>query len=123
MYRHVLRWDPENLAAMVRLGDVETLLLRNKQGIRVDPITTCERVIARSPNNIRARIGMARAYSRLKSFDNAKDQYDLALSSDSDNIIAHRETARLLYWTHQYKESADAYDALHAPPAYRKIVA
>ncbi len=117
MYRHVLRWDPENLAAMVRLGEVETLLLRNTAGVRVDPVTTFERVIARSPNNMRARIGMARAYSRLKDFDNSLEQYELALANDADNIIAHREKARLLYWTHQYDESVEAYDALQAPAA------
>jgi tetratricopeptide (TPR) repeat protein len=117
MYRHVLRWDPENLAAMVRLGEVETLLLRNTEGVRVDPITTFERVIARSPNNLRARIGMARAFSRLKDFDQSLEQYDLALASDADNIVAHREKARLLYWTHQYDESVVAYDALQAPAA------
>ena len=117
MYKHVLRWDPDNLAAKVRLGEVETLLLRNKDGIRVDPITTFERVIARSPNNLRARIGMARAYSRLKDFDNALIQYDLAINSDADNIVAHRERARLLYWTHQYEASDIAYDSLVAPPA------
>jgi len=117
MYRHVLRWDPENLAAMVRLGEVETLLLRNSDGIRVDPVTTFERVIARSPNNLRARVGMARAYSRLKDFDKALEQYELALASDADNIVAHREKARLLYWTHQYEESVAAYDSLQAPAA------
>jgi len=117
MYKHVLRWDPENLAAMVRLGEVETLLLRNEDGLRVDPIRTFERVIARSPNNLRARLGMARAYSRLKDFDNSLEQYELALANDADNIIAHREKARLLYWTHQYDESTEAYDALKAPAA------
>jgi predicted Zn-dependent protease len=117
MYKHVLRWDPENLAAKVRLGEVETLLLRNKENVRVDPITTFERVIARSPNNMRARIGMARAFSRLKDFDNALVQYDLAIKNDSDNIVAHRERARLLYWTHQYEASDLAYDSLEAPAA------
>jgi tetratricopeptide (TPR) repeat protein len=109
-FEHVLRFDPENLAARVRLGEAQNIALA--RGERVDPRRTLAQALAQSEHNSRARLAMARAYVVDRDYEAASKQYKLLMAADPSSFVAKREYARTLYWNHQYEEADAAYDAV-----------
>lgn len=108
----VLRWQPDNLAAMVLLGEAQNLAL--KAGEDVDPVRTFSTALARNPSNTRARLGLARSYVVRREFDEAVGAYESLVAQDSTYAFARREYARSLHWDHRYTEAYEAYDELLA---------
>jgi len=108
--QNILSWEPESTIAMVMLGEAQTLAL--KRGLDADPVTLFTRVLARAPDNTRARIGLARAHAALREYDEAISHYDILIAQDSSSTKFQRERARTLFWDHQFEEALDAYDAL-----------
>ncbi|MDE0903891.1 MAG: tetratricopeptide repeat protein [Planctomycetota bacterium] len=109
---NVLRWQPNNITAMVLLGEAESLAL--KAGVDASPVRTFSTALARNPGNTRARLGLARAYVIRREFDLAIPEYDALVAQDAGYAFAKREYARALYWDHRYEEAFEAYDELIA---------
>ena len=109
---NVLRWQPNNITAMVLLGEAQSLAL--KAGFEESPVRTFATALARNPGNTRARLGLARAYVIQREFDLAIAEYDALVAQDANYAFAKREYARALYWDHRYEEAFQAYDELIA---------
>lgn len=109
---NVLRWQPDNVTALVLLGEAQSLAL--KSGARVDPVRTFATVLARNPANTRARLGLARAHVIRREFQDAVAEYEGLVAQDATYAFARREYARALYWDHRYSEAFGAYDELLA---------
>lgn len=107
-FRHVLRYDPDNLVAMVRLGEAQNIALSH--GERVDPRQTLTRVLAASEGNSRARLALARHFVLERDYESAREQYKLLMAADPSSVLARREYARAMYWDHRYEEAFEAYD-------------
>ena len=82
----VLRWQPDNLAAMVLLGEAQNLAL--KAGENVDPVRTFSTALARNPGNTRARLGIARSYVIRREFDEAVGAYESLVAQDATYAFA-----------------------------------
>jgi tetratricopeptide (TPR) repeat protein len=74
-FEHVLRFEPENLAARVRLGEAQNIALA--RGEKVDPRRTLQQVIATSEQNARARLALARTCIIERDYEAAGTQYKL----------------------------------------------
>ncbi|MEC8496281.1 MAG: tetratricopeptide repeat protein, partial [Planctomycetota bacterium] len=109
---NVLRWQPDNVTALVLLGEAQNLAL--KAGENVDPLRTFSTVLARNPGNTRARLGLARSQVIHREFEDAVDAYEGLVAQDATYAFARREYARALYWDHRYSEAFEAYDELLA---------
>lgn len=109
---NVLRWQPDNVGAMVLLGEAQSMAL--KAGVDVDPVRTFTTALARNPGNTRARLGLARAHVVTREFDLAIAEYDSLVAQDAGYSFAKREYARALFWDHRYEDAYDAYDELIA---------
>ncbi len=110
--RNVLQWQPDNAMALVLLGEAENQKL--KAGFPADPARLFTAVLARDPNNSRARLGLARAFIIRQEFQKAIAEYDILIAQDSSYTYAKRERARALYWNQDYAASFEAYDELLA---------
>ena len=111
-FTSVLRWQPDNICAMVLLGEAQNLAL--KAGQDVDPRRTFAAVLAKRPENTRARLGLARALVIERRYDDAIAEYEGIVAQDATYTFAQREYARALYWDHQREESFAVYDQLLA---------
>jgi tetratricopeptide (TPR) repeat protein len=109
-FTSVLRWQPDNVAAMVLLGEAQNLAL--KAGIDADPRRTFSTVLARNPENTRARLGLARALVIERRYEDAIAEYEGIVAQDATYTFAQREYARALYWNHQREEAFEVYDQL-----------
>ena len=107
-FSHVLRYDPDNLVAMVRLAEAQNIAMAN--GERVDPRQTLSRVLASSEGNSRARLALARHFALVRDYESAREQYKLLMAADPSSVLARREYARAMYWDHRYDEAFEAYD-------------
>ena len=106
-FEHVLRFEPENLAARVRLGEAQNIALA--RGEKVDPRRTLQQVVAASEQNSRARLALARTCIIERDYEAAGEQYKLLLAADASSFVARRDYARTLYWNHDYDASSKAY--------------
>ncbi|MBM3989461.1 MAG: tetratricopeptide repeat protein [Planctomycetes bacterium] len=107
-FQHVLRYDPDNVVAMVRLAEAQNIAQSN--GERVDPRGTLTRVLAISEGNSRARLALARHFALGRDYEAARAQYKLLMAADPSSVLARREYARAMYWDHHYEEAFEAYD-------------
>lgn len=107
-----LRWQPNNTAAMILMGEAENLAL--KAGKKVDSTKTFMSVLAKEPTNARARLGLARSYAIKRDFDSAIIEYEALVAQDGGYDLARREYARALFWDHRYEDSFEAYELLIA---------
>ena len=107
-----LRWQPNNTAAMILMGEAENLAL--KAGKDVDPTKTFMTVLTTEPTNARARLGLARSYAIQRDFDTAIKEYEALVAQDGSYDLARREYARALFWDHRYEASFEAYELLIA---------
>ena len=111
-FSKALRWQPNNVAAKVLLGEAYNLAL--KAGEKTDPVEVFSSVLSSDPGNTRARLGLARAYAIKREFPLALSAYDKVLAQDANYDYAAREHARTLFWDQQYEESFAAYRELIA---------
>ncbi len=107
-FDHVLRYDPDNLVAMLRLAEAQNIAMAN--GVRVDPREALTRVLAVSEGNSRARLALARHFALARDYEAAREQYKLLMAADPSSVLARREYARAMYWDHRYEEAFEAYD-------------
>lgn len=105
-----LRWQPNNIAAMVLLGEAYNLSL--KAGDSVDPVKVFAAVLERDAGNTRARLGLARSYAIQRKFDLAVPEYERVLEQDAGYDYATREFARTLFWDQRYDQSFGTYEGL-----------
>ncbi|MEO2161968.1 MAG: tetratricopeptide repeat protein [bacterium] len=110
--RNVLQWQPDNAMALVLLGEAYNQKL--KAGFVADPARAFTSVLARDPNNSRARLGLARAFVIRHEFAKAIAEYDILIAQDASYTYVKRERARTLYWNQEYAASFEAYDELLA---------
>lgn len=108
----VLRWQTDNVAALVLLGEAQSLAL--KDGEKVNPERTFATVLARNPENTRARLGLARCFVIRREFAEAISEYEGIVAQDATYAFAQREYARALNWDRRYEESYAVYDELLA---------
>ncbi len=109
-FTSVLRWQPDNVAAMVLLGEAQNLAL--KAGQDTDPRRTFSTVLARNPENTRARLGLARALVIERRYEDAIAEYEGIVAQDATYTFAQREYARALFWDHRREEAFEVYDQL-----------
>lgn len=107
-----LRWQPDNQAAMVLLGEAYNLAA--KAGEDKDPIRLFATMLNADAGNTRARLGLARAYAARRQFTAALENYKLLLDQDSSYDYVGREYARALYWDRQFDRSFAEYERLIA---------
>ena len=107
-----LRWQPNNVAAKVLLGEAYNLSL--KAGVKKSPVKVFASILEGEPGNTRARLGLARAHAIKREFPLAIDAYQKVLEQDSSYDYAAREHARVLFWDQQYEESYKHYEELLA---------
>jgi len=119
MYDKILRWDPDNLQALVRLAEAQSAGW-DSESLEV-AADTFEQVLQRSPSNIRARMGLARAYASRRDIVNALDQYDIVLRHDARNTKALREKARVQFWAQDLDESASTYEGILKTASFENI--
>ncbi len=110
--RNVLQWQPDNATALVLLGEAYNQKL--KAGFVAEPAKVFTAVLARDPNNSRARLGLARAFVIRQEFSKAIAEYDVLIAQDASYTYVKRERARTLYWNQEYDASFAAYDELLA---------
>jgi len=107
-----LRWQPNNIAAQVLLGEALNLAL--KAGNKTDPVKVFSAVLENDPGNTRALLGLARSHAIKRDFEMSLKAYDQVLEQDSGYDYAAREHARTLFWDQQYDESISRYERLIA---------
>ena len=107
-----LRWQPNNIAAKVLLGEAFNLAL--KAGVKANPVKVFSSILERDPGNTRARLGLARAHAIKREFTLSLQAYEKVLEQDAGYDYAAREHARTLFWDQQYIESFKHYKLLIA---------
>lgn len=120
MSQAVLKWDPENLSALIRLGDAQ-LRLANLSGNVQEVLDTYKKILSLSPTNTRGHLGVARALSVAQDYKAAIDAYDRFLAIDRDFTIPMREKARVLYSDNQFLASEMAYQRMWVPSADEQL--
>jgi len=110
----ILRIDPNNLAALIRLVDSQQRLAR-MTGRPADCFDTCQNILTMSPTNVRGHLAMARCFAIAQNYRKATVQYDQLIAIDPDYTIPQRERARVLYSDKQYSGSRSQYNQLLTP--------
>ncbi len=111
-----VQYDPNNLAVLVRLADVQ-LRLSIAPGIAKDAIATSQKILQLSPSNVRGRLTLARSLGVEKKYRAAVEAYDVILAQDRDYLVPQRERARMLYSANDFAAGAAAYQQILTPPA------
>jgi tetratricopeptide (TPR) repeat protein len=114
--RGVLKHDPKNLAALIRLADAQLRAARPSGHID-DVVHTARAILDLSPTNVRGHLTLARAYALAQDYADAVAQYDRLLTVDPSFLVPRLEKARALFSAHRFRASAAAYQsALHPAP-------
>jgi tetratricopeptide (TPR) repeat protein len=122
MAQAVLKWDTQNLAALIRLADAQQRLDRFTGHID-DVLQTTKTILALSPTNVRGRLALARSLAVAQQFQAAAAEYDRLIALDPSFTIPQREKARVLYSDHAFAASAVAYQQMQEPSADEKLQA
>ena len=67
-------------------------------------------VLATSPENSRARHGLARSLSAKNLYDQAFTEIQAAVATDPQDALLHHTTGMILRGMHRFAEAADAFD-------------
>jgi tetratricopeptide (TPR) repeat protein len=118
----VLKVDPTNLAALIRLAAAQQRIDRFTGQID-DVVKTCRTILSVSPTNCQGHLVLARSLATAQDYAGAATEYDRLLSSDPEFTVAGREKARVLYSDHQFGAAQAAYERLQTPAAYEKLMA
>jgi tetratricopeptide (TPR) repeat protein len=116
MVQAVLKFDADNLAALIRLADAQARLDR-QTGKVADAAATARAILACSPTNVRGLLALARALATAQDFKGAIAAYQQLLAADPAFLTAQRERARALYSANQYDAGAGAYVQMRTPCA------
>ena len=122
MLQQVLKFDPDNLAALIRLADAQARLDR-QTGKVADALETAKAVLCRSPSNVRGLLALARALATAQDYKGSIAAYERLLTADRDFLVAQRERARVLYSANQYGAGAAAYYQMRTPCADEQLQA
>jgi tetratricopeptide (TPR) repeat protein len=118
----VTKADPDNLAALTRLAEVQGRLARPDGDIR-QAAATAREVLAQSPTNAPARLALARDLSIAQDWSGAITEYERLLATDPDLFVPQRERARALYSGNEFGSGAAAYMRLQTPAADEQLYA
>ncbi len=120
MTQTVLKFEPENLAALIRLADAEARIDR-QTGKVCDAIETAKAVLALSPTNVRGRLALARALATGQDYLPSADAYAPLIAADPDFLVPRREQARTLYSANKRGAGAAAYADMVTPSADERL--
>jgi tetratricopeptide (TPR) repeat protein len=120
MCRAVLKWDPQNLAALIRMADSQQRLAR-LSGDCTDAMQTCEMILAISPTNVRAHLALPRSLASTGKYREAGPKYERLIALDPEFTIPQRERARVLFSDHQFIASEAAYQQMLTPSADERL--
>jgi tetratricopeptide (TPR) repeat protein len=112
--------DPENVAVMVALAEVEGRMARlsgNNQSV----LHLTQEILSRSPSNARARLTLARALSIGRDWKGSAAEYERLIDLDPDFFVPQRERARVLYSGNEFAAGASAYQRILIPPAEERL--
>jgi tetratricopeptide (TPR) repeat protein len=116
MLQSVLRGDPHNLAALIRLADVQTRHARFTANVE-EAVATAKTILTPSPANVRGLLALARAQATVKDYHSSVATYDRLIVLDPTFRVPQREKARVLYAANAFGASAAAYQQIQNPPA------
>ncbi len=116
MLQGVLKFEPDNLAALIRLADAQARIDR-QTGKVCDAVTTAKAILALSPSNVRGLLALARALATAQDFKGSVAAYEQLLAADREFLPAQRERARVLYSANMYGAGAGAYAQMQTPSA------
>jgi tetratricopeptide (TPR) repeat protein len=120
MCQSVLKHEPQNLAALIRLVDAQTRLAVFS-GQPKEAIATARSILHLSPTNVRGQLALARALATAKQYHASANEYARLLAIDRELTVPARERARVLYAANAYGPSAGAYAELQVPPAQEQL--
>jgi tetratricopeptide (TPR) repeat protein len=112
----LVKGDPHNLSALIRLADAQTRAARVDAHIG-PALQTTDTILRLSPTNVRGRLARARARATVQDFKGAVVEYDKLLAAFPRFLVPQREKARVLYSDHQYGAAQAAYQAIQSPSA------
>jgi tetratricopeptide (TPR) repeat protein len=118
----VTRSDPDNLAALTRLADVQGRLARPDGDTRMAAATARE-ILNQSPTNAPARLALARDLATAQDWTGAATEYEKLLATDPDLFVPQRERARVLYSGNDFGGGAAAYHRMQNPAADEQLYA
>jgi tetratricopeptide (TPR) repeat protein len=118
----VLKLDPTNLAALIRLAAAQQRIDRFTGQID-DVMHTCHTILSLSPMNCQGHLVRARSLATAQDFVGAAMEYDRLLSIDPEFTVAGREKARVLYSDHRFCAAQAAYEQLQRPAAPHTLLA
>ena len=116
----VLKFEPDNLAALIRLADAEGRLDR-QTGKVADAVETAKAILVLSPTNVRGRLALARALATAQDYVGSASAYEPLIAADPDFLVPRREQARALYSANKYDAGAAAYAAMLIPSADERL--
>ncbi|MHB1036625.1 MAG: tetratricopeptide repeat protein [Pirellulales bacterium] len=107
-----LERKPESIPARFRLGEALFYQMADDQVCLA--VRHFDQVLACSPKNIRARLGLTRALVRLREFRGAYAEYEALLDVKPDYPLALREKARFVQDWKGFETASGVYDeAVH----------
>jgi tetratricopeptide (TPR) repeat protein len=114
-----MRAEPQNLAVLIRVADIQQRLAR-ESGLIDDALATAKTLLIVSPTNVRGHLTLARTYAIGQNYKGAIEVYQKLISLDVDYTLPKRELARMYYTDHRYDLSHDTYNsiALGAPDVF-----
>jgi tetratricopeptide (TPR) repeat protein len=116
----VTHYDPENLAALIRIADAQQRIAH--QTGRIDEAkAAAEAVLKLSPSNVRGRLALGRTLTVGQKFVEAASAYEPLLAADPDFHLAARERARDFISASLYDAGAAAYAAMRTPSADERL--
>jgi tetratricopeptide (TPR) repeat protein len=118
--QNVLRHDPDNLAALIRLADAQVRLARFS-GRSEEPAATSQHILALSPTNVRGHLSLARGLATGQNIKPAVAAYDHLIVLDPEFTVPRREKGRVLFSGREYGASEAAYRAAECPCADEQL--
>jgi len=98
--------DPNNPKTYMLMGEAD--LLQNKGG---PAITNCERAARLDPSNAKPYYNIARVYMRSQNFTLAEENFQKAISIDSEFTLAYKELGELFYSLKEGEKAVKAYES------------
>ncbi len=116
LMQQAVMFDATNVYVRILLGEARAMVGRINGSQEDRP--TFEDAITRAPQNIRARLGLARSHARMSQFDSASQHYQSILAALPNHELVQREHARMVYAWKGVDEADYAYrqaEAVHQP--------
>jgi tetratricopeptide (TPR) repeat protein len=105
--KDILSKDPDNLDALIKLGNISMDAKRFKEAI-----DAYEKALKIDPKNVDVRVDMGTCFRNIGMPDRAVQEYRKAISIDPNHLNAHRNLAVVLaYDIGDKKGAADEFEA------------